>query len=323
MREGVKGIVLSVPFEEAKMIAKKRYDKGSWPLLYFTGDGLGGMRRKRYLDESSGPTATNLWPYEEVGHTDEAKKELKKLFEGSAPFDTPKPTRLMKRILDIASDDDSFILDFYSGSASMADAVMQKNADDGGSRKYILVQIDEPLSGEFKTLCEVGEERIRRAGSKIAEEVEKENTQLKLGEDPKPVPDIGFRVLKIESSNFRDMYASPDRTDQSSLLDMIDNVKDGRTAEDLLFQALPAFRIPYSAKYETFDIEGKKVFNVNAGQLIACFDVDVNNDVIEAIARMKPSYAAMRDLSFKDDSAAANFDELFKTCSPDTIRRVI
>lgn len=284
---------------------------------------MGGMRRKRYLDESSGRTVTNLWTYDEVGHTDEAKKELKKLFDGNAPFDTPKPTRLMKRVLDIASDEDTLVLDFFSGSASMADAVMQKNAEDGGYRKFILVQINEPQSGDYADLCEIGEERIRRAGEKIVGEVESENQQLKLGEDPRSLPDVGFRVLRIDTSNFKGTYATPDATDQGSLLDLIDNVKEGRSAEDILFQVLPAFRIPYSAHVETLDIHGKKVFDVNHGQLLACFDADVTNDVIEEIARRKPSYAVMRDLSFKDDSASANFEELFKTFSPDTIRRVI
>lgn len=321
--EDVEAIVLVNANGEAFEAARTRYDLGIWPRLYFTSNGTGGIRLKRYLDEMDGKLPTNLWPYDEVGHTDEAKKELKKLFDNNAPFDTPKPTRLMKRVLDIASDKDSLVLDFFSGSASMADAVMQKNAEDAGNRRFVLVQIDESLSGDFANLCEVGEERIRRAGKRIAQEIEAENKQLKLGEDPKPLPDIGFRVLRIDTSNFKDTYATPDVTDQGSLLDMIDNVKEGRTAEDILFQVLPAFRIPYSAHIETIDIRGKKVFDVNYGQLLACFDADVTNDVIEEIARRKPSYAVMRDLSFKDDSASANFEELFKTFSPDTIRRVI
>lgn len=229
----------------------------------------------------------------------------------------------MKRILDIASDEDSIILDFFSGSASMADAVIQKNAEDDGHRKFILAQIDEPLSGDFTDLCEVGEERIRRAGNRIAGEAEAKNQQLELGEEPKPVPDIGFRVLRIDSSNFKDTFMTPGKATQTSVLDAIDNVKEGRSAEDILFEVLPAFRIPYSAHIEILDVHGKTVFDVNYGQLLACFDEDVTNNVIEEIARRRPSYAVMRDLSFKDDSASANFEELFKTFSPDTIRRVI
>lgn len=323
LRQDVKAICVAGNPDKEKSKALKVMENGPWPLYYFTKGGQGGIAKKTYLDENNGKVVTNLWLSQDVGHTDEAKKELKKLFEGNAPFDTPKPTRLLRRILDIASDEDSTILDFFSGSASMADAVMQKNIEDDGHRNFILVQIDEPLSGDFTDLCEVGEERIRRAGNKIVEEVEAKNRQLKLGEEPRPLPDIGFRVLRIDTSNFKDTYSTPDVTDQGSLLDMIDNVKEGRTAEDILFQVLPAFRIPYSAHIETLDIYGKKVFDVNCGQLLACFDADVTNDVIEEMARRKPSYAVMRDLSFKDDSASANFEELFKTFSPDTIRRVI
>lgn len=323
VREGVCGIVLSQPLEQSRQIATEVLREGPWPRFFFTKNGQGGIARKTYLDSVGGRLPTNFWPYAEVGHTDEAKKELKKLFDGNAPFDTPKPVRLMKRILDIASDKDSLVLDFYSGSASMADAVMQKNAEDGGSRKFILVQIDEPVSGQFSTLCEVGEERIRRAGKRVDEEFTAKNSQQSLFDDGMAAPDTGFRVLHIDSSNFRDTGATPDATSQNSLIDLIDNVKEGRTAEDLLFQVLPSFRIPYSARMREFDLEDRKVFDVNDGQLLACFDADISNSVVEAMARRKPSYAVVRDLSFRDSSAAANFDELFKTFSPDTVRRVI
>lgn len=175
----------------------------------------------------------------------------------------------------------------------------------------------------YTTICEIGKERIRRAGAKIAAEIEESNKQLKIGEEPKKVPDIGFRVLKIDSSNFKDTYANPQATEQTNLLDMVDNLKEGRTAEDLLFQVLPKFRIPYSAKIEELSISGKKVFNVDDGLLLACFDLDVSNEVVEEMAKMQPSYAVLRDTSFANDSAAANFEEIFKTYSADTIRRVI
>ena len=323
VRKGVKAVMLSVPLEDARKLAQIRYDAGAWPLLYFTGGGKGGMRRKRYLDESQGRVADNLWTHEEVGHTDEAKKQLKKLFGGSAPFDTPKPVRLMDRILTIASDPDSLVIDFFSGSASMAEAVMRKNAEDGGKRRFILVQIPEEASGQFSTLTDIGEERIRRAGKKIAEEVEGSNRQLKIGGDSKPVPDIGFRVFSIDSSNFLDTYSEPGEQTQASLLSLVDNLKEDRTPEDLLFQVLPAFRIPYSAHVEKMDVAGATCFNVNDGQLIACFDMPVSTDAIEEIAQMKPIYAVFRDASFASDSDAANFEELFKTYSHDTVRRVI
>ncbi len=323
VRKDVKGIALAVPVEEAKALAKARYDKGSWPLMYFTGGGQGGMRRKRYLDESQGRVCDNLWLHEEVGHTDEAKKGLKKLFDGSAPFDTPKPVRLMRRILDIASSEDCTVLDFFSGSASMAQAVMEKNAEDGGSRRFILVQIPEEASGQFSTLTEIGEERIRRAGAKIAAEVDESNRQLKIGEEPKLNPDLGFRVLRIDSSNMRDTLAAPEETAQESLFDMADNVKEGRSELDLLFEVLPKLRIPYSAQIEEVELGGRLCFNVNDGQLVACFDAEVGTETIEEMARMEPDYAVMRDASMADDATHANFEELFRIYSPDTVRRVI
>ena len=323
VRPDVKGIVLSVPLEEARAIAQARYDKGSWPLMYFTGGGQGGMRRKRYLDESQGRVCDNLWTYEEVGHTDEAKKGLKKLFDGSAPFDTPKPVRLMRRILDIASSEDCTVLDFFSGSASMAQAVMEKNAEDGGHRRFVLVQIPEETSGQFSTLTEIGEERIRRAGAKIAAEIDEANKQLELGAEPRPCPDLGFRVLRIDSSNMRDTLATPEETAQESLFDLADNVKEGRGELDLLFEVLPKFRIPYSAQIEEIELGGKRCFDVNGGQLVACFDAEVGTDTIEEMAKMGPDYAVMRDASMADDATQANFEVLFNTYSPDTVRRVI
>ena len=323
VRKGVKAIVLSKSVEESRAIAEARYKQGNWPILYFTSKGLGGLARKQHLDNMAGRAATNLWPYAEVGHSDEAKKELKALFGGNAPFDTPKPVRLMQRIVEIASDKDSVIMDFFSGSASMAHAVMQKNAEDGGTRKFILVQIPEETTGEYANLCEIGEERIRRAGAKIVAEVEEANRQLKLGEEPKPVPDVGFRVLRIDSSNFTDTYATPDGYDQDQLHLFEDNVKPDRSDLDLLFQVLPTLRIPYSATIEEIEVCGKRAFDVNHGQLVACFDVEVGADCIEQIAKMRPIYAVFRDASMADDATEANFEELFKTFSPDTVRKVI
>ena len=323
VRAGVKGIVLSRSLDVSQRLARHVLKSGPWPRFFFTRDGMGGIARKTYLDDVGGRLATNFWPFSEVGHTDEAMKQLQALFDGSAPFDTPKPIRLMRRLLDIATESDSTILDFFSGSASMAHAVIEKNADDNGRRKFILVQIPEEATGNFKSLCEIGEERIRRAGSKILSEVDEANRQLQLGETPKIAPDTGFRVLSIDSSNFRDTYSEPGNQNQATLYDFIDNLKDDRTPEDLLFQVLPSFRIPYSAHIDEFEIDGVKCFNVNDGQLIACFDIEIGTNVIEKIAQERPIYAVFRDASLADDSAAANFEELFKTYSPDTIRRVI
>ena len=323
VRSGVQAVMPSVPPAEAAAIAKARYDKGSWPLLYFTGGGHGGMRRKRYLDESQGRVVDNLWPYSEVGHADEAKKQLKALFDGNAPFDTPKPVRLMKRILDIASSEDCTVLDFFSGSASMAQAVMEKNAEDGGTRRFILVQIPEKASGQFSTLTEIGEERIRRAGEKIRAEIDEANKQLELDAELRQYPDLGFRVLRIDSSNMKDSYLTPDETQQQSLFDYADNVKEGRTDFDLLFEVLHKFRIPYSAKIEERMLGGKKVFFVDGDRLAACFNANVGVETIEEMAKAKPWIAVMRDASMADDATQANFEELFRTYSPDTIARVI
>lgn len=323
VRPGIKAIVLSVPVEEAAKIARKRYEEGSWPLMYFTGGGTGGMRRKRYLDESQGRVCDNLWLHEEVGHTDEAKKGLKKLFDGSAPFDTPKPVRLLDRILTIASDKDSIVLDFFSGSATTAEAAMRKNAEDGGNRRFVLVQLPEETSGGWDNLCNVGEERIRRAGEKIKAEIDKANDQLELGAEPKPVPDIGFRVLHVDESCLTDEYATPEEYEQTALDLFTDNAADSATPLDLLFQVLPAFRIEYSAKIAERELGSKTCFDVNDGQLIACFDEDVDTVALEAIAKERPLYAVFRDACFSNDAAVANLEELFKTFSPDTIRKVI
>ena len=315
--------MLRYPGEETYQKAQQRYEQGCWPQLYFTSGGKGGMAVKRYLDEMEGKMPTNLWPYEEVGHTDEAKKQLKTLFDGSAPFDTPKPVRLMRRILDIASSDTCAVLDFFSGSASMAQAVMEKNAEDGGSRRFLLVQIPEETSGQFSTLTEIGEERIRRAGAKIAADIDKENEQLELGAEPKPYPDLGFRCLRIDSSNFKDFYLTPGKTAQENLFDFADNVKEGRSDLDLLFEVLPKLGIPYSAKIEERMLAGKKVFFVDGDKLAACFDANVGSDTIEVMAKAKPRYAVVRDSSMADDATHANYKELFRTYSPDTVPQVI
>ena len=175
----------------------------------------------------------------------------------------------------------------------------------------------------YETICDLGEERIRRAAAKVRAEIEESNRQLHLGEEPKPLPDLGFRVLRVGDSVLRDVHADPASTGQATLLDLIDNMEEGATPLDLLFQVLPKFRIPYSCSIEEREVDGRTVLDVNGGQLLACFDEDVSTATIEAIAKARPLYAVFRDASFSDDSAVANLEELFKTFSPDTIRRVI
>lgn len=334
IRKDVKAIVLKYDLNQAKEKAKLVLNRGQWPRFYFTKDGMGGIRRKTYLNQVEGRTVTNLWPYAEVGHTDEAMKELKNLFDGSVPFDTPKPTRLVERILTIATDKDSYILDFFSGSATTAHAVMKKNMEDGGNRKYILVQLPEKgNSPQYETLCEIGKERIRRAGRKIRNEklgMSNENGgQLSIDNSSLHIPnsslelDIGFRCLRLDSSNMENVYYTPDEVSQQDLFSLVDNVKPDRTPEDLLFQVMLDLGVLLSSPIEVKEIAGKKVFNVADGFLLACFDHDVTEETVKAIAQMKPYYAVFRDSSMANDSVATNFDQIFETYSPETVRKVL
>ncbi len=291
----------------------------------------GNVSAKRYLARVQvGQPPDALLRTEKVGYNSNGTKELAQALGIDKVFSQPKPIELIGYLLSLVPSEDSIVVDFFSGSASTAEAVIRLNVDTDGNRKFILVQLpalceagSNAEQAGFATLCDIGEERIRRAGRKIAEEVEEANRQLKIGEDPKPVPDIGFRVFRVDSSNFRDTYEEPGDVDQSQLSLYVDNLKEGRTPEDLLFQVLPKFRIPYSAKVEKRDVCGKEVFLVEDGQLVACFDAEVGVGTIEEIAKAKPLYAVFRDASLADDATEANFEELFKTYSPDTIRRVI
>ena len=324
IRKDVKAIVLKYDLNQAKEKAKLVLNRGQWPRFYFTRDGMGGIRRKTYLNQVEGRTVTNLWPYAEVGHTDEAMKELKNLFDGSVPFDTPKPTRLVERILTIATDKDSYILDFFSGSATTAHAVMKKNMEDGGNRKYILVQLPEKgNSPQYETLCEIGKERIRRAGKQI---LSAGGGQLSFSEtqpDQSAPIDIGFRCLRLDSSNMENVYYTPEETRQQDMFSLVDNVKPDRTPEDLLFQVMLDLGVLLSSPIEGKEIAGKKVFNVADGFLLACFDHDVTEETVKAIAQMTPYYAVFRDSSMANDSVATNFDQIFETYSPETVRKVL
>lgn len=286
--------------------------------------------RKDYLEEGSAAfTMAKSLQADAEFNNDYGKKRIKELF-GSNVMSFPKPPALMNRILEIGSSKDSLVMDFFSGSATMADAVMSLNAADGGKRRFIMVQLPEVVdeateAGKegYTTICSVGEERIRRAGEKIKAEVDKANEQLELGAEPKPVPDIGFRVLRVDESCLKDEYAMPEQYEQASLDLFTDNSAEDALPLDLLFQVLSAFRIEYSAKIAEREIGGKACFDVNDGQLIACFDEDVDTVALEAIAKERPLYAVFRDACFSNDAAVANLEELFKTFSPDTIRKVI
>ena len=258
----------------------------------------------------------------------QSSKELKAL---GIPFDYAKPLGLIEYICQIVGvRKDDIVLDFFSGSSTTAHAVFEINKHMGSSARFIMVQYPERIDADdeagkagYSTICEIGEERIRRAGEKIRAEIDEANKQLELGAEPRQYPDLGFRVLRIDSSNMKDSYLTPDETQQQSLFDYADNVKEGRTDLDLLFEVLPKFRIPYSAKIEERILGGKKVFFVDGDRLAACFDANVGVETIEEMAKAKPWIAVMRDASMADDATQANFEELFRTYSPDTVAGVI
>ncbi len=243
--------------------------------------------------------------------------EIKSLFS-NYPFSYPKPSQLIKQLLICGSNKDSLILDFFSGSATTAHAVMQLNAEDGGNRRFIMVQLPEKCDEKseaykagYKNICEIGKERIRRAGKKIKEETGKAEL------------DTGFRVLKLDSSNMQDVYYNPAAMTQSLLDVTIDNVKPDRTPMDLLFQVMLELGLQLSAKIEEREVCGKKYYAVNDNDIIACFDDDINQDVITEIAKQQPLYAVFKDKSFATDSVGINNEQLFKTYSPSTKVKVI
>lgn len=289
--------------------------------MWFGKDGMGIPRRKTYLSERDGKNVWTWWPNSEVGHSQEATQEVKNLFDGHAYFDYPKPVRLLKKIIQIGTHDDSIILDFFSGSATTAHAMIKLNTEDNGHRKFILVQLPEMTSIDsdaykagYKNICEIGKERIRRAGKKI-----KEDAGLTAPDDL----DIGFRCLRLDESNMKPVYYTPDEVDQQDLFSLVDNVKENRTPEDLLFQVMLDLGVLLSSSIETKEIAGKKVFNVADGFLLACFDHDVTEETVKAIAQMKPYYAVFRDSSMANDSVATNFEQIFETYSSDTVRKVL
>lgn len=245
-------------------------------------------------------------------------------------FDTEKSVAIIQRIVEWLAPPNSIVLDFFSGSGTTAHAVIEANKNDNGQRRFIMVQLPENCGDNpsvikhgYKTLCDLGEDRINRAGAKIAADIDKGNEQLELGAEPKLYPDLGFRVLRIDSSNFKDFYLTPGEISQESLFDFADNVKEGRSDLDLLFEVLPKLGIPYSAKIEERVLADKKVFFVDGDKLAACFDANVGSDTIEEMAKAKPWYAVIRDSSMADDATHANYEELFRAYSPDTVPQVI
>lgn len=261
------------------------------------------------------------------GSNEDADEELRLIFGIQKLMDYPKPVRLILKLLaSYRGSDDYIVLDFFSGSATTAHATIKLNAQDGGKRKFIMVQLPE-LTDEkspaykagYKTICEIGKERIRRAGKKIREE----NTDNSSLLTPNSKLDTGFRVLKCDTSNMKDVYYNPAEYEVNMFSRLEDNIKEDRTPEDLLFQVMLDLGVLLSSKIEETTIADKKVFNVEDNYLIACFDSDVSEETIKAIAKQKPYYFVMRDSSMASDSVATNFDQIFATYSPDTVRKVL
>ena len=291
--------------------------------IYFGADGNSVPCMKRFLTELKydGMAPTSIMFYKDVGHSQEGAKEVTALMDAGV-FDGPKPVRLLIRLLTLANlADDSLVLDFFSGSATTAHALMKYNVEKGKHCKFIVAQVPETtdetgtaFKAGYKNICEIGKERIRRAGRKIKEEA---------GLTAPADLDIGFRCLRLDESNMQQVYYTPDAVTQQDLFSMVDNVKPDRTPEDLLFQVMLDLGVLLSSPIEVKEIAGKKVFNVADGFLLACFDHDVTDETVKAIAQMKPYYAVFRDSSMASDSVATNFDQIFETYSPDTVRKVL
>ena len=320
---GPTGLKFSPPPSRSWIVNKESYQNLlADNRITFGSDGTGRPMQKKFITEVKGGITPETWlPRERGGDNKIARYELKDIFPENL-FDTPKPSKLVSYLITISGvEKDAIILDFFSGSATTAHAVMKLNAEDGGHRKFIMVQLPEKTDEKseaykagYKNICEIGKERIRRAGRKI-----KEDAGLTAPADL----DIGFRCLRLDESNMKPVYYTPDEVGQQDLFSLVDNVKEDRTPEDLLFQVMLDLGVLLSSPIEVKEIAGKKVFNVADGFLLACFDHDVTEETVKAIAQMKPYYAVFRDSSMANDSVATNFDQIFETYSPDTVRKVL
>ena len=278
---------------------------------------------KRFIsDVKSGVTPMTVWPYKAVGHSQDATKEIKALFDGESYFDYPKPVSLLKRITHIGATRDDIILDFFAGSSTTAHAVMKLNAEDGCNRKFIMVQIPEVCDQKteaakagYATIAEISKERIRRAGKKVLE------GECHVGWDK----DIGFRVLKVDSSNMKDVYYTPGDIDQGQLEAFTDNIKPDREPEDLLFHVLLDWGVNLSLPIRKKTIQGKTVFFVDENALVACFDTGVDEKLVKELARIRPEPLRMvfRDSGFVSDSVKINVEQFFKQMSPSTVVKTI
>ena len=322
--------------------------------IIFGKDGKGRPQMKSFYEEKKefGAVDNSWFTSERIGTTTNGTKEVMELFEGQPYFDKPKPTSLLRKIIDLANvQEDDIILDFFSGSATTAHAVMQLNAEDRGHRKFIMVQLPEPCDEKseaykagYKNICEIGKERIRRAGEKIIQEqaqltnsvlsgaFQKGEAYVEFTDSPIAIAtqnevrktlDVGFRVFKLDESNMKDVYYAPDDYDQGMLAGLESNIKDDRTDLDLLFGCLIDWGLPLSLPYKSEQIDGCTVHTYNDGDLIACFDADIPESVIREIAKRKPLRAVFRDSSFASSPAKINVEEIFKLIAPETSVKVI
>lgn len=306
------GSVMSPPNGRCWFTSKERMDKLIQENRVWFGETGGNMPRlKRFLcDVQQGMTATTIWKYTEVGHNQEGRQELKKLFDNKGYFDGPKPLRLISRILTIANlSANSIILDFFSGSATTAHAVMQLNAEDGGNRKFIMVQIPEetPEDSEarkagYNTIPEIAKERIRRAGKKIKEESPLTTADL----------DTGFRVFRLDEGNYEDVKRSPKEFKQDQLDLFLNNIKTDRNDLDLLFGCMLDWGVQLSLPMTQEVVDGKTIYTVNDGDLVACFAENVSEDVVKAMAEKMPLRVIFRDSCFAQDADKINIYETFK-----------
>ena len=278
--------------------------------IWFGEDGNSFPRKKRFLsDVQDGRTASTIWLSEEVGHNQTATREVKALFDDNKYFDFPKPVSYIKQMLRVSTKEDAIILDFFSGSATTAHAVMQLNSEDSCNRKFIMVQLPEDTSedseafkGGYKNICEIGKERIRRAGKKIKEENPLITHDL----------DTGFRVFKCEDSNYKEVAFAPKEYTQDMLVGLLDNIKEDRSDLDLLFDCMLRWGVELSLPLESTKVDGCIIHNVNDGDLIGCFEGVVTEKVIDAIAAMNPVRVVFRDSSFTEAANKMNLFELFK-----------
>ena len=287
--------------------------------IWFGPDGNNVPSIKRFLTEvKQGITPMTIWKYTEVGHSQDATKRLKELFNNKAYFDYPKPVDLIKRCIQLYSDSDCVVMDFFSGSATTAQTVMQLNAEDGGKRKYILVQLPENCDEKsiaykdgYRTICDIGKDRIKRAAKLIKDSA----TSMEF--------DDGFRVFKLDDTNMSDVYYGADEYTQDLLKLMVSNIKEDRTDEDVFFSCLLEWGLPISLPYSAKSIDGCKVLTYNDGDLMACFSENITDTVIKAIAAEHPLRAVFMDSKFQSSPQKINLFEIFKTISPETHIKVI